>query len=194
AQGRLSRKRIDLDAGSQLAASIIPVSMIPVFVLSLARTPERRASICGQLEALHVPFTLVEAVDGKRLSEREMLTLAPRPRRLTLRWPLSKGQIGCAASHRLAIKRIFDSGAAFGCVIEDDGEPHRTFPEFLDADWLATLPRFDILKLAGDEASSREMLAVPIARRAERPVWVPLHPSYASRCYIVSRQGAARVL
>lgn len=168
--------------------------MISVFVISLARTPERRASICGQLDALRVPFTVIEAVDGHQLSEQQARTLAPRYQRLSLRWPLSKGEIACAVSHRLAIERILSCGEEFGCVIEDDGKPEETFPEFLDADWLIKLPRFDILKLAGDWASRRELFAVPIASHAGRRVCVPLHPSYSTRCYIVSRPGAARVL
>lgn len=168
--------------------------MIPVFVISLRRTPERRAAICGQLNTLHVPFKLIEAVDGNHLHEREARALAPRYRRLTLRWPLSKGEIGCAASHRLAIEQVLKSGENFSCVMEDDGKPLPTFPEFLDANWIAALRPFDILKLAGDEASRKELLAVPIASRAGRRVCVPLHPSYSARCYIISREGAARVL
>jgi glycosyl transferase, family 25 len=168
--------------------------MIPVFIISLARAPERRSVMRAQLEALHVPFTLIDAVDGIRLSEQEAHAIAPRRRRLTLRWPLSNGEIACAASHRLAIERIRESGAEFGCVMEDDGKPDSTFPEFLDADWLGKLPRFDILKLAGDEAGRRELLAVPLDCHAGHQICVPLHPSYSMRCYVVSRHGAQRVL
>jgi glycosyl transferase, family 25 len=168
--------------------------VIPVLVISLARTPERRASICEQLETLQVPFKLIEAVDGNHLDELGARTLAPRYRRLSLRWPLSRGEIGCAASHRLAIEQVLKSGENFGCVIEDDGKPLSTFAEFLDADWLAALRPFDILKLAGDEASRKDLLAVPIARRAGRRICVPLHPSYSARCYIISREGAVRIL
>jgi glycosyl transferase, family 25 len=168
--------------------------MIPVFVISLKRVPQRRAAICAELEALRVAWTLIEAVDGKSLSEEAVRAMAPRRRRLTLRWPLSNGEIGCAASHRLAIERVLQSGAAFGCVLEDDGKPAAAFAEFLDADWLAGLPAFDFLKLAGEEGSSNELLAVPIGRRAGYRVCVPLHPSYSARGYIVSRRGAARAL
>jgi hypothetical protein len=79
-------------------------------------------------------------------------------------------------------------------VIEDDSRPDPSFPQFLDSMWLAQLPSFDILKLTGDVASRQEFQAVPIATRAGRRICAPLHPSYASRCYIISRQGAARAL
>ncbi len=170
------------------------MSIIPVFVIGLVRTPERLATMRRQLDALHVPFTWIEAIDGLQLSERERRSIAPRPNRLTLRFPLSTGEIATAASHRLAIERTLECGADFACVMEDDSKLDSTFPAFLDAGWLARLPPFDILKLASDWAGRRDDLAVPIARRGARQVCVPLHPSYSARCYVLSRRGAAQAL
>lgn len=66
--------------------------MIPVFVISLAREPQRRAAIVSQLDALKIPRTIMDAVDGRLMSDEEADRMAPGRRRLTLRWPLSKGQ------------------------------------------------------------------------------------------------------
>jgi len=40
---------------------------IPVFVISLKRSPERRAAISDHLNRLEVEYTIVDAVDGKAL-------------------------------------------------------------------------------------------------------------------------------
>ena len=170
------------------------MGLIPVFVISLERTPERLATMRRQLDALRVPFTWIKAIDGQQLSKQELRRIMPRPNNLTLRYPLSASQIACTASHRLTIERICDSGADFACVMEDDGKLDATFPDFLDRDRLATLPPFDILKLASDWAGRRDDLAVAVARHGARQVCVPLHPSYSARCYVLSRRGAGNAL
>jgi glycosyl transferase, family 25 len=170
------------------------VGLIPVFVISLERTPERLATMRGQLDALRVPFIWIKAIDGQHLSKQDLRRIMPRPNNLLLRYPLSAGQIASTASHRLTIERIWESRADFACVMEDDGELDLTFPEFLDRDWLETLPPFDILKLASDWAGRRDDLAVPIGSRSGRQVCVPLHPSYSARCYVLSRKGAGNAL
>jgi GR25 family glycosyltransferase involved in LPS biosynthesis len=147
-----------------------------------------------QLDSLGVPFTWIEAIDGEQLSERELRALAPRPNALTLRYPLSKGEIATTASHRLAIKRMLELNADFCCIMEDDARLDSTFPEFIDADWLSLLPPFDALKLACDWAGYRDDLAVPVASCGRRQVCVPLHPSYSARSYVLSREGAIRAL
>jgi GR25 family glycosyltransferase involved in LPS biosynthesis len=170
------------------------MSLIPVFLISLERTPERFATMRQQFDAARVPFTWIKAIDGQRLSEQELRRIMPRPNSLLLRFPLTAGQIASTASHRRAIELVRDSGADFGCVMEDDGKFDSALPEFLDRDWLATLPAFDVLKLASDWASRGDDLAVPVARRGARQICVPLHPSYSARCYILSRNGATQAL
>ena len=170
------------------------MGLIPIFVISLERTPERLATMAKQFDALRVPFTWIKAIDGQQLSEAELRRIMPRPNNLLLRYPLTAGQIASTASHRLTIERIAESGADFACVMEDDGELGASFPDFLDRDWLASLPPFDILKLASDWAGRRDDLAVPIGSRSGRRVCVPLHPSYSARCYVLSRKGAGNAL
>ena len=170
------------------------MGLIPVFLISLERTPERYDVMRRQFDTARVPFTWIKAIDGQRLSEQELRRIMPRPNSLLLRFPLTAGQIASTASHRHAIELIRESGADFGCVMEDDGKFDATFAEFLDRDWLATLPTFDALKLACDWASRGDDLAVPISGRGARQICVPLHPSYSARCYILSRNGAGQAL
>jgi glycosyl transferase family 25 len=168
--------------------------LIAVYVISLARATKRRASIVSLLDALSIPHAIMEATDGNHMTDAQANSLAPSRNRLALRWPLSKGEIGCAASHRAAIRRIVDTRAEFGCIMEDDARPGMALPGFLDVDWLRQLPPFDILKLTGDRASKRDDIAMPISNRHGYRICAPVHPSYGASGYVVSGEGAERLL
>lgn len=168
--------------------------MISVIVISLKNSDDRRARISRRLEQIGVPFTFLDAVDGRTMSDAEADRLCPRRRRLTRRWPMSVREVACSASHLAALAMIADGDNEFGCILEDDALPQEDFPSFLDAAWLSQLPGFDLFKLGGDVDPKGDQLAVFLTRRGERQVCTPLHPSYSARGYIASREGARRVL
>lgn len=167
---------------------------IPVFVISLKDSANRRAMISRRLGELGVAFTFIDAVDGRVMSDAEADRLCPRRRRLSRRWPMSKREVACSASHLAALRAIADGESPFGCILEDDAVPEDDFPSVLDAAWLAGLPRFDLFKLGGDVNFKGDQLAAPVGVRGERHICTPLHPSYSARGYIASREGAQRVL
>jgi glycosyl transferase family 25 len=65
-----------------------------VFVINLARSTERRASIEQQPSHLNLDDEITEAVDGSQLSYSDIM----REMRL-LNYALSCGEVGCALSH-----------------------------------------------------------------------------------------------
>jgi glycosyl transferase family 25 len=73
-----------------------------------------------QLGALGLAYEIVEAVDGKALTQEEIdrycdkEALAQHPQ-----W-LSRGAIGCALSHLKAYRAIQDQNLPYGLVVEDD--------------------------------------------------------------------------
>lgn len=168
--------------------------MIPVFVISLARAPDRRAAIRARLEALGVPFVLFEAVDGHAMSEEEATRLAPRRHRLTRRMPLSRTEVAITASHLGVLRRVAEEQLPFACVLEDDAKPDASFPEFLDAGWLAGVAPFDLLKLSSTGLTGSDMRVLPLGSHAGRTLCAPLHPLYGAAAYIVSLAGAKRNL
>lgn len=86
-----------------------------IFVISLARAAERRASVCAHLQALGLEYELVEGVDGRTLPEEaHARLLAPG---ITFNSP---GVVGCYMSHLAVYRRLIDSGAAAALVLEDD--------------------------------------------------------------------------
>jgi glycosyl transferase, family 25 len=168
--------------------------VIPVFVISLARAADRRAAISARLQALDVPFTLFDAVDGHAMSEEEATKLAPRRHRLTRRMPLTRTEVAITASHLGVLRRIADEALPFACVLEDDAVPDESFGAFLDPVWLAGIGRFDLLKLSSTGLTGSDMRALPLGTHAGRTLCAPLHPLYGAAGYIVSLAGAKRNL
>ena len=92
-----------------------------VFVINLARRPERMRYIDGQLANAGVAYERVEAVDGACLSEAERKSAANGFRWWCARGYMPRaGEIGCALSHRKVWRAMIDGDDAACCVMEDD--------------------------------------------------------------------------
>lgn len=97
------------------------IQRIPIFVISLASARLRRERICRHLNDLGLDYELIDAVDGRSLSADELAaTVVPACR-------CSPGEIGCYMSHLRAYRRICETGAHAGLILEDDA---RLNPEF----------------------------------------------------------------
>lgn len=87
---------------------------IPVFVVSLARAPERRAAVCRHLEQLGAEYRLIDAVDGRTLAAEYVSSIvAPG---ITMH----PGAVGCYLSHLHIYEAMRDENIALACVLEDD--------------------------------------------------------------------------
>jgi GR25 family glycosyltransferase involved in LPS biosynthesis len=168
--------------------------MIPVIVISVPSSLARRAGLHARLDALGVPFTFHDAIDARDLDDAAALRLCPSRSTIWRRFPLSRGEIACAASHFAGIRSMVARGERFACILEDDVMPPKAFAEFLDSEWLASLPRFDILKLAGEGGKRQDLLALPIGQRNGHTLCIPFSPSWGGYAYIVSDMGARRIL
>lgn len=98
---------------------------IPVYVISLARAPDRRPAISDHLTQLGIEFEIVDAVDGRALSE-EFLASVTAPG-----VTLSPGMIGCNLSHFDLSKRLIASRADVALFLEDDARLDPKTAEFL---------------------------------------------------------------
>ncbi|MGV6478762.1 glycosyltransferase family 25 protein [Pantoea agglomerans] len=86
-----------------------------IFVINLARSTERRASIERQLDELKLDYEIIEAVDGSQLSYAD-IKRETRP----LNYALSCGEVGCALSHINVYKKISAENIPFALILEDD--------------------------------------------------------------------------
>ena len=92
----------------------------PVFVISLPGSP-RRARIARALSDLGIPFSFVEAIDGRAMTEASLHAVYDEAQTLKhIGRPLGRGEVGCALSHRQVYRTMVDEGLDGAIVLEDD--------------------------------------------------------------------------
>ncbi len=141
-------KRPEEPFGPAGTAVSVPAA-IPIYVISLDRAPERRAYMRAQMARLGLVHEIVRAVDGRE-PIAGLERLYDRRRRLrTYGTDLSPAEIACCLSHLEACRRIVESEAGIGLVLEDDVILSDALAPVL-AD-LADIHRgsFDVVRLAG---------------------------------------------
>lgn len=98
------------------------MSSIPVFVISLKRSQERRDYIASQLQAQGIDFSFFDAIDGSDKSN-PLLKRYNYAKRLWLtsgKMP-TNGEIGCYASHYSLWQKCVDMNQPL-VVVEDDAK------------------------------------------------------------------------
>lgn len=166
---------------------------LPVYLVNLPDHVDRRThSIeqlrrCGLLDALvftgavngrELPAELVDALYDARRNAREY----PKP--------LSRGEIGCYASHLECWRRIVASGEPAALVLEDDVRIDDDLAHVL-GELLRAGPRFDMVKLIGRPRESilrrvRGIGARSLVEYFRAPSW--------TGAYLVSGEGARKLL
>lgn len=85
-----------------------------VYVINMKRSKNRRDAMVAQLETLGISYEIVEAVDGKAMSEEAFLESTNTPQEFT------RSQAGCALSHNRVYERMQNQVEPFALVLEDD--------------------------------------------------------------------------
>lgn len=160
--------------------------MIDVYVINLARSPERRAWMERELTKAGVAGTFVRAIDGRRFGGRcEPWLRSRNPLR-----PLTRAEAALTLSHRKAWRKFLASGAEHAVVLEDDVHLGEGFCDALALDW--TRWRFDVVKF--ETMFDR----VWLSRRGETAGARRLHrlgaEHHGSAAYLISRAGARKLL
>lgn len=93
-----------------------------VFVISLAQRTDRQEYMRQKLEQVGLEFEIFPAVDGKVLSEQELLQVYDRQGRMDSGHvkDMTLAEIGCALSHLYICKKMLDEGIDVALVLEDD--------------------------------------------------------------------------
>jgi glycosyl transferase family 25 len=107
-----------------------------VYVVNLLTQEKRRTFMDLQLGELPSTFSVewIDAVNGSRLSEDEVAAdFDPQRSRQLAGRPLSRGELGCAMSHRLIYRRMIERAEPLAVVIEDDAVLMDRFPEVVEA-------------------------------------------------------------
>jgi len=105
----------------------------PILVVSLPSDSERRSRIGSQLRDLSLPFTFVDAIDGRTgLSQDNFALVDQDGARKNIGRALTSPEIGCALSHLKVYRLILDQGLEGAIVLEDDAVLLPDFRTFID--------------------------------------------------------------
>lgn len=102
---------------------------IQAYIIHLQRAVGRRENVQRLTENLNVPTTVITAVDSQSLSS-ETLDAHVRRNVVSPHYPfsLSRNEIACFLSHRLAWSAIVSDNVDAGFVLEDDATTTSEFP------------------------------------------------------------------
>jgi glycosyl transferase family 25 len=160
-----------------------------VYVINLARRPDRRAFMQQQADRLGLQFDFIDAVDARtdapEFSEVEV--------RRGLSGRLSRGDLACTLSHRKFWRLFLETGEPYAVVLEDDAILADDSAEYLaQPTWIP--PDAEVVKL---ERYGR--LRPMFMDRDPAPAHARRVGRFYGKCagtagYIVSAAGARRLL
>ncbi|MFM5621439.1 glycosyltransferase family 25 protein [Aeromonas veronii] len=101
--------------------------MIPVFIISLTRSADRRAMVERQMSHLGIDFEFFDAVDGKSLPSDRLTKVDFNLARETCGHDLSLGEVGCAMSHINIYEVMVERNIPRCVILEDDIYVHMHF-------------------------------------------------------------------
>lgn len=118
----------------QQKTAAAPPKPWPVRVISLTDSFERRKLIKSQLEGLSIPFTFVDAIDGRKGLAPEFEPMIDRPgTEEQFGRQMTDAEYACALSHMAIYRMIVDENLPGAVVLEDDAIIGPLFGAFLDA-------------------------------------------------------------
>lgn len=158
--------------------------LIPVKVINLARSADRRAHIAAHLGALGVPFKFFAAIDGTQVPESVRARHDPT---------IPPGFVGCSESHLSLLREIAEGESEFVCVLEDDAELTPPALQLLDFAVLRSLPSFDVLRLESYPRAGKR-LTIPIGRFRGFDLASTYKLQPALTAQIFSREGARKIV
>lgn len=97
--------------------------MIPVFVISLGDSKDRRETISKYLKVLDIPFEFVDAIDGRDEVSPEHEYLIDRKESRSLGRRMSNVEFACALSHLKTYQKIIKKEIPHALILEDDAIP-----------------------------------------------------------------------
>lgn len=170
---------------------------VPVYVINLPGSTERRERISGLLRGLSVKFEIVEAVDGRALSPKEIAE------KVSLSWKygthvrnLLRGEIGCTLSHFMLYDKMIRENIEVACILEDDSEPDESFTSLISDGALST-SGWDLVFLGHHSICSKEPAAVVNRQKTgmsgsfiAEPVEIPV----GSYGYMIRKKAAQEIL
>ena len=106
------------------------------FVINLESDTDRRKYICEHLDHYELPYTIISAVEGRKLSTEVLNQVYDSERSFEKQGrDMTLGEIGCTLSHARIWKKIVDENISNALILEDDA--------YLSQDTLEVMSRID---------------------------------------------------
>ena len=141
----------------------------PIYIISLKRTPERRLYVQRQLDALHLDYQFVDAIDKHDLEspecQAEICELLGTDKTI-IKKKYSKYsrsiKFACTLSHFKAHKLMVKHNHSAACILEDDVQISPDLPKILHS---AQKKSWDILMLSSQSRAIRTTIGRDINLR-----------------------------
>lgn len=175
-----------LAAGSDRALIVRP----RIFVINLARSPDRRRVVTGRLRELGLDHEFFPALDGATLTEAELANYDRRARLEAYGCDLLPNELGCYLSHYRLYEKIIAQNIPRALILEDDVEISDDLPLILDA--LADAPDgWELVRLSGLRARKGRTIAdIAPGYRMVRLLDV----ASGAQAYLLNRRGAQKLV
>lgn len=163
---------------------------LPVYVISLTDSHDRRATISSALDALGVPFQFFDAIDGREALPPDYEAQVDREGAArAMGRPMSDGEFAAALSHLHLYKKIVASGAEHALVFEDDAQPTKDLAGFLAAKAYQAAPLVMLHHL-----NARVMPGAPTPLFGDVYAHRLAVPSFRATAYTISKAAAQWIL
>ena len=163
-----------------------------IFVLNLNRATDRLAHMEAMLNRLNLQYERIAAVDGEELSSANITRLSsPRVFYWLFGRSMSRGELGCALSHRVAYQRILDEELDWALILEDDVELSSQIGRWL-ASVIHNTNNFDVTQLYFSENRFHPVKCIAKSDGIRIVSFTGPHASAVA--YVVRRRGAQKLL
>ena len=162
-----------------------------VRIINLPQSLDRRAWMTAHLMELGLQAEFFPAIDGRLLSEAELAAVYDQKKASNTPYgALTRGEVGCALSHRAVWQALLDSGDTGCLVLEDDAQLASDVPE-----WLVELAELavdgDVIPFVGTSLTPYYFRRLALKNR-----WLvyPNQAFIAATAYYITPLAAKRLL
>lgn len=98
------------------------------FIINLEKDTKRKEDIVRQCMEFNLDYTVMPAVDGRKLNDDELSVLIDPEKSKGM----TRGEIGCSLSHYNIYKKIVDDNIEYALILEDDAQLEPNLPSALE--------------------------------------------------------------
>ena len=175
-------------AAAAKISKLVGSASIPTFFINRDCDEERRSSVCAHLSNANMTAERVPGVEGLNVPDqfREFFFEGS-----ALHSKLKPGEVGCYASHLVAMQRMLDQNLDYALILEDDAILPADTGEIV-RDVISSMPEgWDLVHLCKDSNRAVKIIsALDCDRQLVRYSRVP----ETTTGYLISRSGARKFL